>query len=217
MSRLGLEPLHPLAPAAAEPLSSLSPMQLQRLPIAELSDAQLVNVYRRAAVIGHRRFATQVMEALVARPQCLEQVGADRVYEGLLEIAHQEERDADAIAWAQKGREHATRSPQNFERLCKWTLTEFLLRAEDPDDPEVPNLYRTLSEYYAPKVPEVARVLEQFVAENGDKLSWLRSAELLVGSGAVPSPAAGGLWTPSGSTGPGPASGSKKIWLPGQE
>jgi hypothetical protein len=58
-------------------------------------------------------------------------------------------------------------------------------------------------------------VLEQFVAENGDKLSWLRSAELLVGSGAVPSPTAGGLWTPSGSTGP--ASGSKKIWLPGQE
>jgi Flp pilus assembly protein TadD len=217
MSRLGLEPLQPLAPAAAEPLSSLSPMQLQRLPVAELSDAQLVNVYRRAAVIGHRRFATRVMEELVARPQCLEQVGADRVYEGLLEIAHQEERDADAIAWTQKAREHATRSPQNFERLCKWTLTEFLLRAEDPDDPEVPNLYRTLSEYYAPKVPEVARVLEQFVAENGDKLSWLRSAELLVGSGAVPSPAAGGLWTPSGSTGPGPASGSKKIWLPGQE
>jgi Flp pilus assembly protein TadD len=214
-SRLGLQPLQPLAPAAAEPLSSLSVMQLERLPVSELSDAQLMNVYRRATVIGHRRFATRVMQELVSRPPCLDQVGADRVYEGLLEIAHQEDRDADAVAWAQKGREHAARSPQNFERLCKWTLTEFLLRAEEPDDPEVANLYRTLSEYYAPKVPEVARVLEQFVAENSEKLPWLRSAELLVGSGAVPSATAGGLWTPTGSSGP--ASGSKKLWLPGQE
>jgi hypothetical protein len=166
-------------------------------------------------VLGQRRFATRVMEALVARPQCLEQVGADRVFEGLLEIAHQEERDADAIAWAQKGREQAAHSPQNFERLCRWTLTEFVLRAEQPDDPELPNLYRTLSEYYAPKVPEVARMLEQFTTENADKLPWLRSAELLVGSGAATAGGTGGLWTPSGA--PGPASIAKKIWLPGQE
>jgi len=215
IARLGLEPLRPLAPTPAEPLSSLSPLQLLRLPVSELSDSQLVNVYRRAAVIGIRRFATRVMEELINRPQCLEQVGPDRIYEGLLEIAHQEERDRDAIAWAKKGREHAARSPQNFERLCKWTLTEFLLRAEDPDDPEVAELFRTLSEYYAPKVPDVARVLEQFVAENADKLPWLRSAELLVASGAAPAPTPGGLWTPSGS--PAPAAGSKKIWLPGQE
>jgi Flp pilus assembly protein TadD len=213
LARLGLQPLQSLSPAAAEPLSSLSPMQLQRLPIADLSDAQLVNVYRRAAVIGHRRFATRVLNEVVARPQCLEQIGPDRVFEGLLEIAHQDERLADAIAWAQKGREHAARSPQNFERLCKWTMMEFLLRAENPDDAELPNLYRTLHDYYAPKVPEVARMLEQFTAANAEKLSWLRSAELLVGSGAAPT--SGGLWTPSGSSEP--AAGSKKLWLPGQE
>ena len=213
LARLGLQPLQPLSPAAAEPLSSLSPMQLQRLPIADLSDAQLVNVYRRAAVIGHRRFATRVLNEVVARPQCLEQIGPDRVFEGLLEIAHQDERLADAIAWAQKGREHAARSPQNFERLCKWTMMEFLLRAENPDDAELPNLYRTLHDYYAPKVPEVVRMLEQFTAANAEKLSWLRSAELLVGSGAAPT--SGGLWTPSGSSEP--AAGSKKLWLPGQE
>src|SRR5579862_4671597 len=74
LSRLGLEPLRPLSPGSAERLSSLSPMQLLRLPVAELSDAQLVNVYRRAAVIGHRRFATRVLEEIVSRPQCLEQV-----------------------------------------------------------------------------------------------------------------------------------------------
>jgi tetratricopeptide (TPR) repeat protein len=215
ISRLGLTPPRPLAPSAAERLSSLSPMQMQRLDVAQLSDSQLVNVYRRAAVIGHRRFASRVMEELIARPQCLDQVGADRVFEGLLEIAHQEERNDDAIAWAKKGREHAARSPQNFERLCKWTMIEFLLRAEQPDDPELPNLFRTLSDHYAPKIPEVARMLEQFVAERGDKLPWLRSAELLVGTGAASSPAAGGLWTPSGP--PGAAATSKKIWLPGQE
>jgi Tetratricopeptide repeat len=215
LSRLGLEPLRPLPPTAAEPLSSLSPMQLHRLPVAELTDAQLVNVYRRATVIGHRRFVTGVLEEIVSRPQCLEQVGPDRVFEGLLELAHQDERDADAIAWAQKGREHAARSAPNFERQCKWTLTEFLLRAEQPDDPEVANLYRTLSEYYAPKVPEVAQMLEDFVAQHGDRLSWLRSAELLVGSAATPAATPGGLWTPSGSTSP--AAGGKKLWLPGQE
>lgn len=213
LSRLGLKPLAPISPTTAEPLSSLSPMQLQRLPIAELSDAQLVNVYRRAAVIGHRRFATRVLKEVVARPHCLEQIGADRVFEGLLEIAHQESRHADAIGWAQKAREHAARSPQNFERLCKWTMMEFLLRSENPDDAELPNLYRTLHDYYAPKVPEVARMLEQFAAANADELSWLRSADLLVGSGAAPT--SGGLWTPTGSSEP--AAGSKKLWLPGQE
>jgi Flp pilus assembly protein TadD len=215
LSRLGLEPLRPLSPTSAEPLTSLSPMQLHRLPVAELSDAQLVNVFRRGTVIGHRRFVSRVLEELVSRPQCLEQIGPDRVFEGLVELAHQEERDADAIAWAQKGREHATHSAHNFERQCKWTLTEFLLRAEQPDDPEVANLYRTLSEYYAPKVPQVGQILEQFVAEHGDHLSWLRSAELLVGSAAAPA-ATGALWTPSGSTGPAPG-GGKKLWLPGQE
>jgi Flp pilus assembly protein TadD len=211
-SRLGLEPLSPLAPAAAEPLSALSALQMHRLSVAELSDAQLINVYRRATVIGHRRFATRILEEIAARPQCLEQVGSDRIFEGLVEIAQEDERDADAIAWAQKGREHASSGPHNFERLCKWTMTEFLLRAEDPNDPEAPNLYRTLSEYYGPKVPEVAAFLEQFVGENADKLPWLRSAELLVGSGAAPT---GGLWTPSGPTSSAP--GSKKLWLPGQE
>jgi Flp pilus assembly protein TadD len=215
IARLGLQPLPPLAPAAAEPLKSLSPMQLFRLPVKELSDAQLINVYRRAAVIAHRRFATRVMLEIVARPQCLEQVGADQVYEGLLEFARHDDRIADAIVWAQKAREHASKQPQNFERVCKWTVVEFVLRSEHPEDPELPNLYRLLSDYYAPKVPEVGRILEQFAARHGDSLPWLKSAELLVGSGAASGSSAGGLWTPSGSTGP--ATGSKKIWLPGQE
>jgi Flp pilus assembly protein TadD len=214
LARLKLEPLRPLPPASAEPLTSLSPMQLHRLPVAELSDAQLVNVFRRGTVIGHRRFVARVLQELVSRPQCLETIGPDRVFEGLVELAHQEDRDADAIAWAQKAREQAAHSPQHFERQCKWTLTELLLRAEQPDDPEVANLYRTLSDYYAPKVPEVAQVLEEFVAQNGDRLSWLRSAELLVGSAAAAPGAPGGLWTPSGSTSPAP--GGKKLWLPGQ-
>jgi hypothetical protein len=216
LRRLELDPPQSIDPATVT-LSSLSPMQLHRLPISKLADAQLVYTQRRATLIGHRRFVDAVLKEVVARPQCLEQVDPNRVYRNLVDIARVDGRFEESISWAREAKERASKSKdQNaFEQSLSWTLTEFGLRSEQPEDPELPALYRLLADYYAPKVPQIAAVLEAFRQQNADRLPWLRAAGLLVGSGASPSTTPGGLWTPSSAAAP--AAGGGKLWLPGQE
>ena len=158
-----------------------------------------------------------VLKELVARPQCLEQVDANRVYLNLVDIAQIDGRFEDAIALAREAKDRAAKSKEqgSFEQVLSWTLTEFALRSEQPDDPELPSLYRVLLEYYAPKVPHIAAVLDVFRQQNIDRLPWLRSADLLVGSGAGGQSTPSGLWTPSSAASPSPTGG--KLWLPGQE
>jgi tetratricopeptide (TPR) repeat protein len=216
LRRLELDPPRPIDPSGVT-LSALSPMQLHRLPIAQLTDAQLVYTQRRATLIGHRRFVNAVLKEVVSRPQCLGQLDPNRLYRNLVDIARVDGRFEEAIAWAREAKDRASKSKEqsSFEQVLSWTLTEFGLRSEQPDDPELANLYRVLSEYYAPKVPQIAAILEAFRQQHADRLPWLRSAELLVGSGAGPGTTPGGLWTPSSAAAPAPGGG--KLWLPGQE
>jgi tetratricopeptide (TPR) repeat protein len=216
LRRLNLDLPEPIDPATVT-LSALSPMQLHRLPISKLTDAQLVYTQRRATLVGHRRFVEQVLREIVTRPQCLEQVDANRVYYNLVDIAQVDGHLDEAIAWSREAKERASKSKDQgaFEQVLSWTVTEFALRCEQPDDPELPALYRLLAEYYAPKVPHVAALLEAFRQQQSDRFPWLRSSELLVGSGTAGSATPGGLWTPSSGASPAPSGG--KLWLPGQE
>lgn len=211
--RLGLEPLKPLDPTGNTTLSSLSPMQLHRVPVKQLSDEQLVHAHRRAMLIGHRRFVEPVLREILSRPQCVEKVDVDRIYQTLVAIARDEGRLDDAIAGTLGAKEHAGKQPNAFELTLTWTITEFGLRSEKADDPELPQLFRHLSEYYAPKVPQVAALVEVFRQQFADRFPWLKTADLLVGSGVGGTSPSGGLWTP-GAASP-PTSG--KLWLPGQE
>jgi len=156
------------------------------------------------------------LRELVARPQCLEQVDANRVFYNLVDIAQIDGRFDDAVAYSRQAKELASKSKDQgaFENVLSWTVTEFALRAEQPEDPELPALYRLLAEYYAPKVPHVAVILDVFRQQNAEKLPWLRSSELLVGSAADGGATTGGLWTPDAAATPAPSGG--KLWLPGQ-
>jgi tetratricopeptide (TPR) repeat protein len=216
LRRLNLDPPKTIEPTDVT-LSALSPMQLHRLPVSRLTDAQLVYTQRRATLVGHRRFVDAVLKELVARPQCLEQVDANRVFYNLVDIAQIDGRFDDAIVFAKQAKERASKSKDQgaFEQILSWTVTEFALRAEQPDDPELPALYRLLSEYYAPKVPHVAMILDVFRQQHGERLPWLRSADLLVGSSTGGGSTPGGLWTPDSAPAPTPSGG--KLWLPGQE
>jgi hypothetical protein len=216
LSRLNLSPPTPINPEGVT-LSALSPMQLHRLPVAQLSDNQLIYTQRRATLVGHRRYVKAVLSEIVARPQCLDQVDANRVFYNLVDIAQIDGHFDEAITNAVQAKERATKSKDQgaFEQILSWTVTEFALRAEQPEDPELPALYRLLAEYYASKVPQVAMILEVFRQQNSEKLPWLRSSDLLVGSGAGASTTPSGLWTPESAAAPAP-SGGGKLWLPGQ-
>jgi hypothetical protein len=215
LRRLNLNPPTPINPEGVT-LSALSPLQLHRLPVSQLSDTQLIYTQRRATLVGHRRFVNAVLREIVARPQCLEQVDANRVFYNLVDIAQIDGHFDEAVAYAREAKERASKSKDQgaFEQVLSWTVTEFALRAEQPDDPELPALYRLLAEYYAPKVPQVAVILEVFRQQNSEKLAWLRSSDLLVGSSAGSGSTPGGLWTPESAAAP--ASSGGKLWLPGQ-
>jgi tetratricopeptide (TPR) repeat protein len=216
LRRLNLDPPQPIDPSTVT-LSALSPMQLHRLPVPQLTDTQLIYTQRRATLVGHRRFVKAVLKEVVARPQCLEQVDANRVYYNLVDIAQIDGCPDEAITWAHAAKERASKSKDQgaFEQVLSWTVTEFALRSERPDDPELPALYRHLAEYYAPKVPYVAAFVEAFRQQHIDQYPWLRTSELLVGSAAPGSATPGGVWSPSSGSSPSPSGG--KLWLPGQD
>ena len=109
LRRLNLDLPEPIDPATVT-LSALSPMQLHRLPISKLTDAQLVYTQRRATLVGHRRFVEQVLREIVTRPQCLEQVDANRVYYNLVDIAQVDGHLDEAIAWSREAKERASKS-----------------------------------------------------------------------------------------------------------
>jgi tetratricopeptide (TPR) repeat protein len=211
---VGLDAPQPIPLTANLSLNALSPMQLHRLPVSQLSDAQLIYAHRRAMLIGHRRFVERILKEVLSRPACVDQVDLNHVYRTLVNVVRDDGRIDEALTWVKAAKEH-TPKERPFEWLLSWTLTEFFLRAERVDDPELPGIYRTLSEYYAPKVPEVGAIMENFRQTNADKHPWLQGSQFLVGSGAPGGPdAGGGLWTPSSTSRP---AGSGKLWLPGQE
>ena len=117
LRRLNLDVPEPIDPATVT-LSALSPMQLHRLPISKLTDAQLVYTQRRATLVGHRRFVQTVLREIVTRPQCLAQVDANRVYYNLVDIAQVDGRLDEAIAWSREAKERASKSKDQgaFER-----------------------------------------------------------------------------------------------------
>jgi hypothetical protein len=209
---LGLRPLSPLVPDDQLQIGPLSAMQLHRLPVDALSDAQLLNVYRRTSLIGHRRFAKAVLTEIAARPSCADEVELTQVYSELSALAREEGRLAEAIDWVQRAKESCSAQAESFDEMVSWLLYELLLRAEQPDDPGLPAVYRTLAESYAPKVRQVQMILESFRRTHGDRLPWLKSQELAVGAPDAPG-SPGGIWTPASE----PSAAPGKLWLPGRE
>lgn len=212
LRQLQLEPPRPIELSDSVTISALSPMQLHRVPAAQMTDAQLIHAHRRAMLIGHTRFVKDVLTEVLSRPQCAEQVDLGRLYQTLVALAREDGRVEDGIALARQARERLGKGENSFERVLSWTIAEFMLRMENPDDPELANLYRLLAEYYAPKIPSVARMIDGFRQTYAGRYAWLKSADLLVGTTAATEP--GAIWTPGSSA---PASAGGKLWLPGQE
>ena len=176
------------------------------------------NAGRRSSGIGGS--LKRYLRELVARPQCLGSRSTPTGSSTTWSTSHRSTDDlkkgSPGPAPGQGPRASKSKDQGSFEQILSWTLTEFALRAEQPEDPELPALYRILSEYYAPKVPHIAAVLDVFRQQNADKLPWLNSAELLVGTrppeeGSDPRRTVDAVVVRSA------ISGRRKLWLPGQE
>ncbi len=212
--RLKLDPPRPIEVKADLPLNSFSPMQLQRLPLKPLSDAQMNVVLNRALLIHHPVFLHDVLNEALSRPACKEKINLPRAYWTLAELCRAQGRYDEAFSWISKGYEAIEETADRdslFEAKFEWTMRELSIRTEDPDDPGLAALLRHLWEYYVPKLPRLAEHLTSMLSAAGIKPPLEAGVAAEVGYGST---TASGVWTPEASSGRG---SEKKLWLPGQE
>jgi hypothetical protein len=193
------------------PLNSFSVMQLHRLPVERLSDAQLSYVLNRALLIHHGGFLYRVLREVLNRPSCVEQIDVNRACVSLFDLCRNQNRREEAFEWAARGREHAQTAENAFERTLEWELRELALRSEDPEDPKLASLLNHLFHYYGRKLPELRQHLVSIVEEHGLPVPW-EGGETAAEAEQAGSATAGGLWTPATSK-----EGERKLWLPGQD
>ena len=91
--------------------------------------------------------------------------------------------------------------PNHFQSRLELDLKELTFRLDDPDDPRIPHLLRSMREQYFQKVPEMAEAVRKELTRSGCEqfLSELDSPMVVtVGQEAEPQ-------------------SSSKLWLPGQD
>ncbi len=224
-ARLGVPPEPPIDPRTLD-LDRLHLTRWPLIPVAELDDDRLVDLYRRAAGWGLYDARIKAAGVIAERPSLPAASGIDPVelYGGLALAAAARDDRAAAQEWIRRGRQaESTRAtPRNLE----WELTEFQVSAV-LDGPEV-------------WVPTIVTLLERY-RDNPDASSAVlyrlmrlglvrpvvdpnRPGQILLDMGALDRLIAeygprittaagdrGGIWTPEA------ARGGAAIWTPGSE
>jgi tetratricopeptide (TPR) repeat protein len=206
--RLKLPERATLALSEDADVSSLTPLELQRLALHELSDQQLGDLARRMLVVQHRRTLYDVMTQVVSRPAVLETFRAGDIYHLLADLCAERGNREEALIWMAKAKASYAGEKLSFQERVTVELRELRFRSADPRDPQLVALLQHILNDYAPKIPELREQLVELA----------RSLNLSVpGATAPPSLeplTAGGLWTPESAAGAGQPG---KLWLPGQD
>lgn len=207
--RLELQPLSPIEVTDETPLNEFSAMQLNRLPVKDLNDAQLTLALNRSLLLHHSRFLYDVLVESLNRPDCAEQINLERAYMSLAEICRTLYRREEAIEWVQKGADLHQEGSNAFQQRVIWKLRELTMRLDDPDDPGLMPLLGELYSQYGTKLPELQSQLDELCATRGIQPPGRDSASIIT-SATQSGDAAGGTW------GGQEEGGEKKLWLPGQ-
>lgn len=210
--KLGLEPLPKLTLSDDVGPNSLSLMQLHRLEISSLTDAQLSAVVNRALLTHHDAFLRPVLEEGLRRTNCIPEQDLPRTYQSLVDVHAQHGKLADALGWINAARDRLVSSSARFEDQWQWDLRELMLRLTTPTDPALPSLIRKFAVYYSPKLPQLRSYLEVILEEAGVASPW-DSGGIITPDMAASGSMSGGVWTPEAETA---TAGGGKLWLPGQ-
>lgn len=205
LARLELAPLPPLNLTPESSLSSITALQLQRLPLDQLTNEQLLAIVNRVLLIGHSRLTQQVLTTALNRPGCLNDRDVSEVYRALYEQSVRLGHQQQALEWIVQGRQHAQKQPHSFSDVLKWDLHELMVRLQDPTDPGLMPLLSRFHQYYLPKLPDLRPQLEHLCQVYGVTPPWV------TGMGVAVAP--GSLWTPEAAAEPVTAG---KLWLPGE-
>ncbi len=210
LASLRVEPLPPYDIQPETSLNTLSPLQWLRLPLATLTDQQMLSTVNRALLVHHDRFLAKALQAALQREGCRGELDLVRLHQTLADLSRQHGRREESFRWLDAGRQLAASEPNNFEKVWSWDLRELLTRLEDPTDPALKGLIDKFVHFYSPKLPQMRPYLEQMFAVAGVASPW---ASGILTPGDSGGPVGGGLWTPESETSA--AGTGSKLWLPG--
>ena len=211
LTKFGLTPLTPLVVDERTLLSGQSVMQMHRLPINQLTDAQMNAVVNRALLTHHDRFLYNVLRTALSRPACEAELDLPRVYRALIELCSRHGRREEALQWIAAARAKVPEEGSSFEHFWHWDMNELVVRLEEPNDPELKTLLDRFVNYYSPKVPQMRGHIERMLESVGVPSPW--ESINVVTAGNAPA-SMGGVWTPG--TPATAAAGGNKLWIPGQ-
>ncbi|GAB4136055.1 MAG: protein disulfide-isomerase [Planctomycetaceae bacterium] len=214
--RLSLAEEPPLEISEETSLNSFTVMQLQRLPIEQLSDAQLSSMLNRAILIHHGSFLKRVLTEVLKRPACLEHVDLNRVYMALVDLCLEQGNREEALDWVARGLDDAKDQERMFESSLKWTFRELSIRLEDPSDSEITPLLERIDSQFLTKLPQLRDSLNQLLEVHDITPPWQGRPQLAGVNPAEGTTSGGGIWTP-GDPSPAEGEGGKKLWTPGQD
>lgn len=197
---LNIAPEKPLEVTEDTSLNSLSIMQSHRLPLGELSTAQLNHIVNRSLMVRHVPFAYAVLNEFAGRGLGdLTAMTPDQFLMAIAQVCREMGRRDEAFTWLEQGRD--SEESAGFEEQLNWTMREFQFRIEDRNDPALPALVDRIWNYFGGKLPEIRESVGPVLEELGIP---------------VPGQTAGGLVLPGSEPAAAAAGGESKLWLPGQ-
>jgi hypothetical protein len=195
-----------------QPMSGLPLVRVSRLNIQNVSDDDLVMLYRRSILVGAHAATLRLAREAVSRPSLADRIPPADAYQRMIAA----ERDPDkALALINAAREHSKSIGQS---TATWDLAELELHITTGAVDEAKDLLAKIQRDHRDD-PQVAAALYQLLYETGvigdEQLGrapgQAHAHEPAAAATSAPAPAAGQIWTPGSDR---PTGGKSALWTP---
>jgi tetratricopeptide (TPR) repeat protein len=202
------EPIDP----AGETVSALPLVRIPRLKIENVSDDDLVMLYRRSILVGAQAATLKLAREAVARPSLADRIPPTDAYQRMIAA----ERDPDkALVLINAARQQSKATGQS---TALWDLAELELHITTGAVDQAKDLLETIQRDHRDD-PQVAAALYQLLYETGvigdEQMgrphSHARGPQTAPAAAAAAEPAAGKIWTPDSDR---PTGGKSALWTP---
>jgi len=188
--------------APDQSIESVPLLRYLDLSMPDLTDEQVLQLVNRVGLIRDVDLMERVVEELFRRPKVLEEYSPRRAYLMKALLARFRNRVEDMTEAFEGARSaNLEDDSENFRSRLELDLKELTFRLDDPEDPGIPHLLRSMKEQYFQKVPEIADAIRQELTRSGcEQLLDELETPLIVTAGQESAPQTSG-----------------KLWLPGQD
>jgi len=208
--KLGLPQPEPIDPTGRD-VSHLPLVRVTRLDIEQVSDDDLVQLYRRSVFAAARAVTAKVATEAVVRPSVAEKIPPSEAYRRLIAAEDDHQRALALIAEARE------RSEAVGESTAPWDLAELELHIDTGNAQKAQTVLARIERQHLDD-PEVAAAVYRLLYETGvispeDLAGATDAEEAPAMAGAAASDASRGrIWTPDSDP---PAGGGKSsLWTP---